>query len=281
MHQARFVEDNSLCTTQQYAAEPDKYRGLIICDECKEKAWFVKSHIFGDRERSAYFSAHHKEGCNASTIVLTTDDDEKDQPDNSTYRVDLDKNKGGSILVAESAEKYNEEPSPWKNTKGQQVLGSSGFPTNKSLRQLLTHLCRNAHFADAGQTIKIVADSGRVLLEGELKTLLVHVTEITDEHLESLHIFWGRINNVNETEEELWLNMGDYRKEPSILLDNDLKRNLLHNFKLKDVDDLQGADFILVGHCGKSGHGKFTLRFGMTKYISFRVFGVKTDVQKF
>ena len=35
--------------------------------------------------------------------------------------------------------------------------------------------------------------------------------------------------------------MGDYRKEPSILLDNDLKRNLLNNFKLKDVDDLQGA----------------------------------------
>ncbi|MDI5862178.1 hypothetical protein, partial [Shewanella xiamenensis] len=69
-----------------------------------------------------------------------------------------------------------------------------------------------------GQTITIVADSGRVILSGELKANLVKLENITKVHVGRQCIFWGSINNLNvDNKGILWLNYGDYRNEPSVI----------------------------------------------------------------
>lgn len=37
-----YREDGSDCTTEMYQNNPGKFRGLIDCKVCGEKAWFVK-----------------------------------------------------------------------------------------------------------------------------------------------------------------------------------------------------------------------------------------------
>lgn len=268
MFKVRFTADGSDCHTNLYQTEPDKYRGQLICLECKARAWFVKE----SSNKTAYFAAHHVEGCNASSVLLVAEDDELPAQDQHDLKVDLDKSRGGSMYVAEKSPDYIPGLPDWDLPNARNKLGSGEFPTNKSLRQLLNHLCNNPDFANKQQTIKIVADSGRVLLDGVLQSLLRPVTAIQSADSGDLMLFWGRINNVNERNNALWLNMGNYQTEPSIIVEDELKDELLDYFRLKDFDELQGADFILLGHCGQSNQHKYVLRFSFCKYIAFRAY---------
>ncbi len=277
MHNARYLTDNSLISTADYPAAVERYRGLLVCPLCAEKAWFIKAVNTDTLNRAACFGAHHQQGCDAATVRLSADDDPELSPD--------------AIPVATaSASQVGEKPARyapaglWQSVKAPQLVGEQGaefgYDVNSSLRQLLSHLCRNPDFARQGQRLQVLAASGRELLAGKLADYLVHVNDISDQHLEALYIFWGRINNANEREhddprdDELWLNVGDYRKEPSIFIDADLRQSLVKRFKLTDLDALNGADFILLGHAGKSAHGKYTLHIAMSKYIAFRLYGV-------
>jgi hypothetical protein len=271
-----FIEDNSICTTSMYENNPDKYRGLIYCIECGEKAWFTKGYTTEKMSRMACFGSKHKEGCNASTVTYGTDDtdeiDSKESVTSSDIRVDLDKVSNQSIYVSQDNDKHGDEESEWKTNRQKQALGnSSGFPLNKSLRQLLTNLGRNPDFGDKGQTISIVTDAGRVVLEGELKDHLVKLENVDRTHIGRDYIIWGTINNLSvDRNGTLWLNYGDYRTEPSISLDSNLKGQLITNFKLKEVAELDGSDIIIVGHVGFSQKGKAIISTGFTKYMSFR-----------
>ena len=117
----------------------------------------------------------------------------------------------------------------------------------------------------------MVADGGRIVLEGALSEHLVSQADMPNAPLGEPKIFWGRINNVNRSKGGLWLNCGNYKKEPSVLIgDDDLEEQLLEDFRLKNADELQGADFIVVGVALKAGNGKPYIKFGFTKYIAFR-----------
>ncbi|MGF1727203.1 hypothetical protein [Photobacterium nomapromontoriensis] len=269
-----FTIDNSICSTVDYEKEPEKYRGQIICFECKEKAWFIRSFTRGESERSACFAAHHLENCNASTVIVSNeeDSDNDDNTNNSDFVVDLDRAKQHSILTSEQGNKHNEEDANWINRKPVNEYNQQGrYAVNKSLRQILTYLHKNPHYADDGQTIQIRTDSDRVILDGALRNFLVPFSDITDTHSEQLMIFWGCINNVNTDKDgALWLNHGNSYSEPSIYLDKELKQQLKRNFKLNDFDELQGAYAIVVGNVALSPKGKAIIRFSFTKYISFR-----------
>lgn len=276
MIECLYIEDNSICTTLNYEDEPNKYRGLIYCLECNSKAWFIKGYKTEKINRMACFAAHHKENCNASTVDIGSDDsdelDSNDQQDSSDIRVDLDKANNTSIYASQANDMHGNEDSDWRSNKHKKPLGNaSGFPINKSLRQILTNLCRNPNYADKGQTITIVADSGRVILSGELKRHLVRLDEISREHVGRQCIFWGAINNLNvDSQGVLWLNYGDYRKEPSIRFPPETKEQIIKNFKITDISELDGSDVIVVGNVGFSPNGKAIIQTGFTKYISFR-----------
>ncbi|KKO44333.1 hypothetical protein WG68_16020 [Arsukibacterium ikkense] len=277
MHNARCLTDNSLISPADYSAALEGYRGLLVCPLCAEKAWYIKAVNNEAVSRAACFAAHHLPGCAAATVRLSADDD----PEPSTDAAPI--TAAGASQVGEKAARYA-PAGLWQSINAPQLGGERGgecgYNVNIALRQLLSHLCRNPDFARQGQRLQVLAASGRQLLAGKLADYLVHVNDISDKHLEALYIFWGRINNANEREhddprdDELWLNTGDYRKEPSIFIDADLRHSLLKRFSLTDLDALCGADFILLGHAGKSAHGKYTLHIAMSKYIAFRMYGV-------
>ena len=283
---AKFVEESSLISTLDYSEDPEKYRGLIICPECNEKAWFTRGFSTEKRERMACFGAHHQESCNASTVLVKLNDaddiDEEEQDANSTdIRVDLDKSKGQSIYVSRDNDKHGNEESDWLSSPNKQtVLGPNGYPLNKSLRQLLTHLSSNSDYTEKDQSITIVADSGRKVLDGMLNDYLIHMTDISTEDIAQTRIYWGTINNLNQGKNgEIWLNYGSY-SEPSILVDEKFKNELIRNFKLKDITELEGADVIIVSHASKSQSGKFIIHTNFTKYMSFRRYKVMEKMSK-
>lgn len=274
---AKYIEDGTLCSTSDYSNDPEKYRGLIVCFECGQKSWFIKGFTRENFERMACFAAHHEEGCNASTVLLTSEDDDSEEGSESEQtatdiRVDLDRSNGQSIYVSQENDKHGDENSSWVSSPQKKAIGgSNGYPLNKSLRQLLTHLCKNSDYAERDQSITIVADSGRKIIDGQLKNYLVPISHITSNHLAESRIFWGTINNLNEDKNgQLWLNYGDYRSEPSILLDKKQKIELIKNFKLKNVSELDGSDVIIVSHAGRSPSGKIIIKANFTKYMSFR-----------
>jgi len=221
----------------------------------------------------ACFGAKHKEGCEASTVLFTSDDELSidEHAKSEDIRVDLDKVGNQSIYISEPNNKHGEEDSDWTTSKKDKSIGNaSGFPLNKSLRQLLTNLSKNPEYGDKGQTINIVADSGISIVKGLLSDNVVPLNNIKREHCGSRKIFWGTINNLNLKDGSLWLNYGNYKTEPSILLNDELRFDLLRNFKLKDVSELDGSDVIIVGNVGFSPSGKATIKTGFTKYMSFR-----------
>jgi len=280
---AKYIEDGALCSTSDYSYEPEKYRGLIVCPECEQKTWFIKGFTTEKMERMACFAAHHSEGCNASTVLLSAEDNDSEEGCESELpstdiRVDLDKSNSQSIYVSQENNKHGEEDSDWVSSPHKKAIGgSNGYPLNKSLRQLLTHLCKNPDYAERSQSITIVADSGRKIIDGQLKDYLVPINNIASHQLAESRIFWGTINNLNEGKDgRLWLNYGDYRKEPSIVMDKNQKTELLRNFKLKSVSELDGSDVIIVSHAGRSPNGKIIIQANFTKYMSFRRYSANT-----
>ncbi|EMK3382405.1 hypothetical protein V8054_000610 [Vibrio parahaemolyticus] len=270
-----YREDGSDCSTEMYENDPSKFRGLIDCKVCGEKAWFVKGYKTEKIDRMACFGARHLDGCNASTMLLKPDgvDESADEGDvSSDIRVDLDKTNNNSLYVSQDNGKHGEEESTRQSSRPIMGAGTgSAFALNKSLRALLTNLCRNPNYADKGQSIRIVTDGGREVIKGKLSDFLVPISEASEKHTGKEYIFWGPINNLNiDRNGSLWLNYGDYRTEPSISLRPALKEQLLRNFKIKDVAELDGSDVIVVGHVGMSPNNKAIISTGFTKYLSFR-----------
>lgn len=276
MIKAKFRDNGSECSTEDYAQNPDKYRGLIDCIECSQKAWFIKGFETEKMSRMACFGARHLDGCNASTVDLkseATDEniDDPNSPGSSLY-VNLDKSATSNIYVSQDNDKHGDEESTRPSPAIKNPLGnSSGYPLNKSLRGILTNLIRNPNYGENGLEIKIVSNGGRTIIDGRLKDNIVNIKHVSKDHMRQEYIFWGPINNLNiDKKGVLWLNYGDYRTEPSIRLNPELSQELIKNFRLKDVSELDGSDFIIVGHLGYSSAGKAIISTSFTKYISFR-----------
>ena len=268
METVTYVPDGTDCTVILYQQAPEKYRGNIACDVCAEKSWFVKGFSTEKYDRAPCFAAHHTSDCDNKITLIPDDDGEPSSGDPATIHVDLDKQRKQSIDVAVPAPKAGKE-SRWGTTRTYSSIGD--YPENKSLRQILTQLGRNTNYPEDDATVKMVADGGRIVLQGVLANLLVAQKDIASVPLGEARIFWGRINNVNRSNGALWLNCGDYKTEPSVLIeDEELENDLVNDFRLVDLDELQGADFIVVGVAFKAQNGKPYIKFSFTKYIAFR-----------
>lgn len=267
MDKVKYLPDGSPCSVEMYRAAPDTFRGNIICDDCEEKAWFVRGYSSGKREKPPCFAAHHTEGCDKKIKLVVDDEGGATVGDPSSVTIDLDKHKKQSIEIPLPPTKAGKE-NKWGATRTQARIGD--YPEQKSLRQILTRLSQAPGFPDDYYPVKMVADAGRVVLEGDLRDFLVSQDEIKNAPVGEAMVYWGRINNVNTTKEGLWLNCGNWRIEPSIFIgEEDLQEDMLEDFRLQDFEDLQGADFIVVG-VRYGGTGKPCLRFSFTKYIAFR-----------
>lgn len=277
METVTFVRDGTDCNVIQYQQDPEKYRGNIACDICEEMSWFVKGFSTEKYTRAPCFAAHHASDCGNKITLIADDDGDSTSGDPTKIHVDLDKQRKQSIDVAAPSPKPVKESS-WGTTRMYSRI--EDYPENKSLRQILTSLSRNPNYPEDDATVKMVADNGRIVLQGILANYLIPQGKISDAPLGESRVFWGRINNVNKSSGALWLNCGDYKTEPSILIeDDDLERDLMEDFRLGDVDELQGADFIVVGVAFKAQNGKPYIKFGFTKYIAFRKYALEINAQ--
>ena len=275
MIEVLYTVDNSVCNTEQYSANSEKFRGNIICSECGRKAWFIKGYDTEKMSRMACFAAHHIDGCKASTVQLVSDDVGSEDGENvetqsSDIYVDLDRAKTQSLYVSEENNKHGTEESQRTSPQKQQAIGNADdFPLNKSLRQLLTNLCTNKEYLDQDREIKVVADSGRVVLEGLLKDMAIHFDEIKEHHSQNVMLFWGTINNIYLRKNgELWLNSGS-KYEPSIIVNKALISDIKRNFKIDDLTELNGADVLVIGPLGFDVKHAL-IRPAFTKYMTFR-----------
>lgn len=276
MKAVEFEVNESWIDTEKYEKEPDKYLGLIRCIECKKKAWYTISYRYRDIERAACFNAHHLEGCNKATSVLVAEGMENEEHEsdkaaaNTDILVNLDRTKHTSIEVSTPADKHDDEENNWKPSPQAHPSGkqSSDFPDTRSLRQILSYLVKNPSYG-IGKRINIVANSGREIIVGMLHDYLIAVPEIPESVFQQNRIFWGEINNYSEKKDgTLWLNYGGY-SEPSLLLEKELKEDIMEAYKLKSLERFKGSHFIMVGWAGTSKSGKIILRTSMPKYINF------------
>lgn len=280
MIEVLYSVDGSKCYTEQYVTDTERYRGNIVCIKCGKKAWFIKGYETDKMSRMACFAAHHTEGCDASTVQLISDDtDSEDGTDNEAQStdiyVDLDKAREQSLYVAEVNDKHGTEESQAAFPQKKNSIGNTGgFPLNKSLRQLLQNLCTNKEYLEQDRDIKVVTDSGRIILEGSLKDKTIHFDNISQSHSQNSWLFWGTINNIYLRKNgELWLNSGS-KSEPSIIVNKALIGDIKKNFKISDLTELNGADVLVIGPLGFDGN-QGLIRPAFTKYMSFRRHRVK------
>ena len=276
MREVEFEEDNSIVSTKAYEENPEKYKGLIRCFECKKKSWFRKSFLAGAKETIACFAAHHEEGCERATSIIETDDQEEEKNDTdkdvlaNDIVIDLDKTKHGSIEKSLPADKHEGEDHTWDPSPKSKVknFDSSGYPNNRSLKQILRYLIRNPDYG-LSKSFQIVANSGRPILSGLIRENLIHIPNVPDDKLQKLQLIWGEINNYTENDDgSVWLNYGS-RKEPSLLLDNSLKQGVMNAYSLESLERFQGSRFLVVGRAAKSPKGKIIVRSHMPKYMVF------------
>ncbi|GAB6387201.1 hypothetical protein [Stutzerimonas marianensis] len=278
MQSVTYRVDQSRVTPYQYLQDVEKYAGNIECIECEARAWYVRGSISGGRERSACFAAHHTEECEIRTVVLVVDDPDAvpdEGADTTRIVVDLDKRKAQDIMVAEPKDRSPTD-TPWGAIQ-KKYANATDYPINKSLRQILSCLIKNPKYPEDDATIRIVCDGGRIALEGEVRQLLSHQTQLAGIDPGVVRLYWGLITNVNRKDGNTWLNCGDYRTEPSLLIrDDELEEEMLKAFRLKSLDDLEGAYFIVMGWLSGSGT-KPIINFGFAKYIAFVKYRVRDE----
>ena len=276
MKVVEFEGDGSVVDTESYESKPEKYIGLIRCIDCKKKSWYTKSFMYKKTIRAACFNAHHEDGCDRATSILVADDleNEKNENNNSVKNTDilvnLDRTKHDSIEVSTPANKHEDDDHNWKPSPQPTPSGkkSSDFPDTRSLRQILSYLVKNPKYG-IGKIIKIVADNGRELINGDLNECLIEVPTIPENALQKEYVFWGEINNYSEKDDgTLWLNYGSF-SEPSLLLTKELKEDVMRVYRLQSLERFKGSHFIMVGWAGKSKAGKVILRVSQPKYINF------------
>lgn len=275
MLEVKFTVDGSRCTTDLFITNPDKYQGLLICIECEKRAWFTKSYKTKNGDRTACFSARHEDGCLKATTFLEAEDmegidqDENGDATSADIVINLDKTKHGSIEKSTDSDKTTAPPHHWEPSPKPHIIGGkSGFPMDRSLRQILSYLTRNPLYG-TGKFLHIQAESGRTVLEGMLRDLLVEVPNIKEDDYTKMKIFWGEINNYTEKQDgSLWLNYGSW-SEPSIILNKDLKLDVMEKYRMKDLSRFHGSHFIVVGVVGKSKKGKPFITSGFPKYMNF------------
>lgn len=271
MDSVTYVPDGTDCVISQYLQDPEKYRGNVACDRCEERAWFVKGFSTDKYVRTPCFAAHHTDECDNKILLIADEDGDHTSGDPATIHIDLDKQRKQSIEVVAPI------PAPGKESRwgvSRKFSNNADYPENKSLREMLTQLRRNPNYPEDDVSVKMIADGGRVVVQGNLTDYLVSQESILSAPLGEVRIFWGRINNVNRSGGVLWLNCGNYKTEPSILIDEELESDLLEDFRLQEAEDLQGSDFIIVGVAFKAQNGKPYMKFGFTKYAAFRKYSV-------
>ena len=277
--------DNNVYSAKEFEMlSPDELnekRENLYCIECDHKAWFTRSTSSGKIHREAYFNSHHREDCNLKTSYMLVEDERDSAPTTletvnaiDEINVNLDNKKGGELAVFPQGPEAHEEedennPTGTRNVKG--LAGKKYTNKDKTLRQILASLVRFPTFRDSDTTINFFSSAGAIHVEGTVRNEILPFERFRPTEARKHKIYWGLIVSAKKgIDNSIWLNHGDSNRELSIKIFADIADEFLQAFKIKDLDELQGAHVIVVGRGQYAGTGKPVIYCASPNFINLQ-----------
>lgn len=168
-------------------------KGTLRCPEpaCRGDAWFKPTN----KKQRAYFSAHHRPGCDEERKqreTITASLPEVDTPHRNVNGVRLvltgdDRPPAASVDVVHDP---NAAPSRGRAYRRRLTDDVVERPQNRHLRAVALDLLRDPQLASTSTPIHLGRD------HSTFREFFVHLTRVTDEHVGQLHGYWGRIDTI-------------------------------------------------------------------------------------
>ncbi|WP_345987033.1 hypothetical protein WCX18_07640 [Sulfurimonas sp. HSL1-2] len=284
MRYAFCKSDNKQYSARDFEKLPDdelqEKRASLFCVECKERAWFTRSTQNGIKDREAYFNSHHKEGCSQKTSYVLVEDERDAAPSTTEtvttadeIAVNLDEKKGGVIADLSNENKKetsdDTDPSGTRNVKG--LAGKNYTNKDKTLRQVLASLVRYQNFRFSDKKIRFYSSAGAIQIDGIVRNEIVNFDDFKPSEGREHKIYWGLIVTANKSSDgTIWLNAGDSKKELSIKIFPDKADEFIDAFKIKNLEELNGAHVIVVGRSQVASTGKPIIYCANTNFINLQ-----------
>jgi hypothetical protein len=249
------------------AADVARKRRSLICVACREGAYFRKRSTSG---QGACFGARHANGCELSKVEPPDNDDARSIED---YELTNDH----SIIVdlvygaasSDSSDNAKGPVAPGGSGRRHSLNGSARSETSmqRRLRTLLFNLIKSAAFRESTQLV-IAEDFERL----PVAEFFVPFGQIDSNLSERRRGFWGVVTDARETSGEsaaVWLNYGR-SGDFSVLVSIDDKAEVLRRFRLHDIEELSGADVLVLGLLRMSKNGKLYVKASDASHITIR-----------
>lgn len=268
MNEALCTLDGETYDAHQFAALPEErieaLRYSLICTECKAPGFYKRRGIDG---RAPCFGARHID-CDLARGggAGWGDGAEGQQPeirnDGAAIRIELGT---GSATGAEAA---GAAPERRAAGRGRRFGGEGGRRTRQPawrLRSILRALVQSG-FGESEQMVQ--PPSGRAMparryfVRAEFAGALRHRDEPRG--------LWGTVLSVRQAGDVYWLNTGD-KNRLSFIVDDSVMAAVLRRFHLDDVEDLVGADILVLDRPRKSQNGKLYAKIVGVDYVTFRL----------
>ena len=281
---ARCTLDNKVWEAQRFARLPDdeliRCRRNLICDQCRQQAWFKRASTHG---QPPHFGAHHADGCEHRAEWRDSEhgrfaqSDEADSVESGgTIMVDLARDSDSDLGVSE----VQPAPDAASPPGGRRYVKGDFQRTSKlqfSLRRTLHRLLRSPGFRESTDRIAVVSPGGETLVTGPVRQVAIALSSLTaDNVVDERRLYWGAVTDaVRAKDGRLWLNTSGDRRAPSVAIHEDLVAEFLAGCKVEDLEDFAGAHVLVIGRCTVSSKGKPTVWCGgSTRYIVVRRYKV-------
>lgn len=225
---------------------------FLECPECHGPAFYRGLTRNG---REACFGARpHAPGCDLASVEhdgdATGQGDVEDEIFTTGQRIIVDFNQGTTETDSEAL------PVGVQADTGNARVRNGQGPTVREIMyrrmsSLLRTLIHSEEFRRSTQVIEI-AEQG----EFAVTDFFVNFAEVTGEHLDSYHGFWGMIPDARiDGNGTLWFNSGR-REDMSVLLDRAFIETIYQRFRIEDVEDIAGAYILVLGVLREAANGK-------------------------
>lgn len=231
----------------------EKYRRALICNTCRNEAFFRRASTSG---RGPCFGARpHGDDCIEATVDAGewgTGGYAEDEPIiNAAGRIviDLPRLDGGEDAVEPAGAEQR------RRGAGRVFAGEGGAAANATHRRLSSILKRLNQDPDFQYAETIIT-----LPEGRDNTsvveFFVRFDLVRDRALHEFRGLWGLITDASfDGNGSLWLNTGS-RSSVSFVISTDLVPNFLQRWRVEEIDELAGAQALILTTATISGNGK-------------------------
>ena len=236
----------------------------LICTECQGRGFYKRA---GRDGRAPCFGARHKD-CELARGGGPGwgDGAEGEQPevqnDGTPIRIDL--NVGSSSVDEVAGAALGQRAQGRGRRFTGEARGRTARPTLR-LRSILRALLLS-NFGESDQIVQ--PPNGRAMPARRYFVPAEYAGAL--RHREEPRGLWGTLLSVRQAEDVYWLNTGD-RTQLSFLVDEPVMAAILQRFHLMDVEDLVGADILVLDRPRMSRNEKLYAKISGVDYVTIRL----------